>query len=485
MGIPLAKVTKIDGTTNVVKPGSKGICAIIAPCQSGTANAASAHTKPANAVTEFGYGFLTEAAAYIMSVAGNPVVLIRATASTAGANSAVTHVGVGTSVVTATGVPLDDFKVLVTFVTGGTIGVAGITYTYSLDGGTNTSAVQALGAAVTITLPNSGLGLALAAGTILAGQTESFTATGPRLSSADISTALEALRISSQPWEMILIGGHDATAATIAVVDTWLAARETEGRFRGAFMNGRMKTAAEAESAFTIAMDTAYSATATIRVCVGAEGGACPSALPGRGINFARPTSLAVAARVAKVNYGVDPAYVQDGPVASFTLADTKGNPVYHDEAIYPGCDALRLMTLRTFDRKAGTFITNANVLSTQGSDYVWIQHVRTMNRACEIAFDVITQQFSKGFNRNPKLGPNGEVYVAEEDAQRIDDLVNQSLSELRGQVSDLRYRMSRTDNIGSNGPAKFNGELQVAALAYAKEFNTNASFARTISVQQ
>lgn len=483
--IPNAKVTKADGNTGAVKPSSKGICAIIAPCQSGSQNVPSAHTKASLALAEFGYGELTDDGAYVMSVAGNPVLLIRGTASTAGASSTVAHVGVGTSVVTVTGTPIDDFKAKITIVNPGTIGVSGITLTYTLDDGETVSAVTALGVANTFAVPNSGITFAFAAGTVLAGQTESVTTTGPRMTNADISTALEALRVSAQPWEWLLIGGHDATAASVAIVDSWLSTLETKGRFRGFAMNGRMKTSIETEAAFITAMDTAFSATATIRGCVGADGGSLPSAIPGRAIVQDRRTALALSARLMRINYGVDAAYVQDGPVPGFLLGDAKGNPVRHDENLYPGCDALRLVTLRTFDRKAGTFITNPLVLSTQGSDFVYAQHIRTMNRACELAYDVLTQQLSRGVGKSPVVGPTGQVYIAEEDALEIEQLVDQALNELRGQVSDLRFRLSRTDDIGGNGPITLNGDLEISSLAYAKEFNTNAAFVRTISAQQ
>jgi hypothetical protein len=483
MGIPIAKVTKLDGATGVVKPSSKGIIAIIAPSEKGTANQAAMYSKASIALNDFGYGALTDDAAYIMAVSGNPVVLVKGTASTAAANGTVAHTGAGSSVVTATGTPLDDFNAVATIVNGGTIGVTGITLTYSLDGGVTTSAVQALGTANTFTIPNSGVTFSFAAGTVLAGQVEAFATTGPKMNNSDLVTALEALRISALPWEMVLVTGHDATATTVTTLDTWLSAREAEGRYRGFICTAVARTSAQTEAQYATAMNTAFSAAASIRGCVCADVGDVVSALPGRGITQPRPVGLALAARVADIDYGVDPAFVQVGPVSGFALADSRGNPNHHDENMYPGLDALRLVTLRSFDRKAGTFITNANVISSQGSDYVWIQHVRTMNRACELAFDVLTQQLSVGVHKNPKTGSGGEVYIAEEDAQRIEQLVNQSLTELRSQVSDLRFSLSRTDNIGANGPVTLNGALKVSPLAYVKEFDTNASFVRTITV--
>jgi hypothetical protein len=486
MGVPITKVTKLDGNTGVVKPSSKGIVAIIAASSSGVANQPTMETKANLAVNDFGYGVLPDFAAHIMSVSGNPVLCVKSTASTAGTNGMVTNTGAGTSVLTATGTPNDDYSVLVTFIAGGTQGVTGITYTYSLDGGLTTSAVQALGVATSITIPNSGVVVSLGVGTVLAGQTCSFSTTGPRLTTGDITTALDALRTSSQPWEMVLIASHDATSATITLVDTWLAAREAEGRYRTAILNAVPRTqGSQTEAAYLTAQTTAWQGVASIRCCVGADVGDLVSVLPGRGITQQRPVSLALAARAAKINYGVDPAYVQDGPVTGFGLSDTRGNPKNHDENLYPGLDALRLVSLRSFDRKAGTFITNANVLSTQGSDYVWLQHVRTMNRACELAFDILTNQLSRGVRKNPKAGPNGEIFIAEEEAQRIDALVNQSLTELKSQVSDLRFTLSRTDNIGASGPVTVNGDLKIAPLAYVKEYDVNAAFVRTVTVQQ
>jgi hypothetical protein len=488
--IPNVKVTKLNGNTGNVKPGSKGIHAIIAPSSSGSTNQPQAVSKVSIAQSTFGGGLLVDCAAYIMAASGNPVVMIRGTASTAGSNSAVTKVGTGTSVITATGTPIDDYNVLLTWITGGTQGIAGPTYTLSLDGGKTTGPVTALGVAVTIAINmgavTTGASFALAAGTFVAGDTATITCTGPRMTSSDITNALEALRTSALSWEFVDVFGHDSVAGTVTILDAWLALREAEGRYRGFICNNAFRvTASQTEAQYLTAQQTVWAGVASIRGCVGYDGGDLISVLPGNGITQKRPTALALAGRAAKVAYGTDPAYVQDGPVPGFALADTRGNPNNHDENLYPGADALNLVSLKTFDRRAGTFITNANVISSTGSDFVWIQHIRTMNRGCEIAFDTLTTQLSRGVGKNPKIGPNGEVYIAEEDAQRIEQLVNQNLTELRGQVSDLLFTLSRTDNIGANGPVILNGELKVSSLAYVKEFDVNASFVRTITVSQ
>lgn len=487
MTVPNVAITKLDGNTGVVAPSSKGICAIIAPCASGTAAQPTSVTKAALALATFGNGALTEFAAYMLAITKLPVVLIRAAASTAATYGTIALTGTGTSVPSSGATaPLDDYpNIIITVVNGGTRGSAGITYTYSLDGGNTTSSVQALGTATSITIPNSGVQIALATGTLVTGDVITAAVTGPKLTTSDITTALEALRTSALPWECVLIAGHDAVQATTDALDAWLSAREAEGRFRFFICNARMKNAAETEAAYLTAMTTAWASAASIRGCVGADGGTLVSSVPGRSYVLKRQTSLALAARTMLNAYGRDPAYVADGPVSGFKLPDANGNPLNHDENYYPGLDAIRLVTLRTFDQRQGTFITNANVISTTGSDYVWIQHVRTMNRALEIAFGILTGQLSRGIDKNPKLGPTGQVYGAEKDLLRIEAKVNAAINELRGQVADLRFTLSRTDDLGSNGPANLTGDMQLVALAYVKSFLVNAAFTRSITVAQ
>jgi hypothetical protein len=485
--IPNARVTKNDGNTGVAAPSSQGICAIIAPCAAGVANQPASATKAGTVLTNFGLGILTEYAAHMLDVTGKPVVLVKATASTAAAYGTVAFAGTGTSVPTAGATaPVDDFDVLVEIVVGGTRGTDGITYTESLDGGKTVSAVKALGTATSIVIPNSGVTILLAAGTLVAGDTITVKTTSPRLTTADVSAALEALRVSQLRWEYLLVGGHEATATTVSILDLWLAAREAEGKFRGFIVNARPRGAAETEAEYAIAMATAFNAAASIRGHVCVDGGDVVSSVPGRGITIKRGTALALAARLMKIAYGTDASFVEDGPVAGgFTLADAVGNPNNHDEAMYPGLDDLRLVTLRSIDNKTGTYITNPNVISPIGSDFVWAQHVRTMNRACELVYAKLTGQLSRGLRKNLKPGPLGEIYVAEEDALLLDAMANADLNELRGQVTDLRFRLSRLDDVGSNGPKILSGDLEISSLVYVKGFAVNASFVRSISVPQ
>lgn len=490
--LPNAKFTKSDGNTGVVKPATTGILAIIAASAIGTANQAGTYARQADALAAVGLGPLVESGGYFMQNAGKPCLLIKATTSTAATYSAVAFTGTGTSVVTAGGsAPFDDYDVIVNFITGGTIGVTGITFKYSLDGGVTFSPVTALGTANTLTLnapvvaSSSGTSFAFAAGTIVAGDSFTCRTSRAQMTNSDLVTALEALRVSSLPWDAVLIDG-DCTATTISTVDSWLAALEAVGVYKMAYMNTRRKTrpapSGETEPAYATAMATLLASSATIRIDVGTDGGDVPS--PVTGLSQFRPTALGVATRALKFPIGVDPAEVDNGPLPGYLIADANGNPKHHNEELYPGLDDLRLTTLRSIAGKTGTYITNARILSAAGSDYVYDQHARTMNAACTVAKARLTDELSKSVRKQAPT-QTGAIYILELDAAAIDVTVTAAMGvELKDQVNDQAFILSRTDDIGSNVGATVNGEVQIQSLAYLKNINVTTKFVRSITVK-
>lgn len=479
--LPTVSITKSDGNTGVVRPGADGICALIGPAASGTQNQAASFAKPKSLTDEFTAGLLPEAAAWMLQFTGKPVVTVRSAASTTAVLSAVTHSGAGTSVVTASGTPVDDFAVVVKFVAGGTVGTAGATYQVSLDGGATFGPVKALGTANTIVitylLGSTGITLALAAGTVLAGQTESVTATAARMSNTDLVTALEALRVSSLRFEHVhIVGGMDATM--LATLDAWRLARDAEGRYYTGSGNTRLKNSGETEAAYKTAMDGLYGSAASTGLLVGSDGFDCTSPLSG--LTQPREFALAVVTRGMSVQRGVDAARVKDGPLSGVSIKDSRGGPKYHDEALFPGLDDSRFTVARTFDQEAGVYVCNPNLFSASGSDYVYWQHMRTMNRACEIAKQMLTQRLSDGVRK--QSDEQGNVRIIEVDAAEIDQLISSTIkSDLNGQVTDAGFILSRTDDLGSNGPITITGDVWIVSLAYAKKFAITAKFTRTV----
>lgn len=496
MGIPQVTITKTSGNTGATRPSNVGILAAIASAPTGTQNLGMSFARQADLLSTFQGGSLVDWLAYSISVSGKPVIAIRPTLSTAAAYVGLVTSGVvGTSVVTTgPAAPIDDFTVTFTVVTGGTIGVAGITYTYSLDG-VNTSAVQALGTAnnVTFNMPasaggfSSGVELAFAAGTLLAGDVVTVRTTYARPNSSDVTTALEALRIMQVPWEAVIVDGDVSVGPTVAALDTWLAGLEATGKFRMAFLNTRHKNlpvpATETEANYLTAMTTvANGQTRSNRVCVGAD--AADMISPVSGLTMFRPISIYAAATAMSVPIGQDLGWVGAGSITNLQVADVNGNPKWHNEDLYPGLDALGYTTARTVNGQTGDYLTNGNIFSNPGSDYVFVQHTRIMNRACEIAFAQLTQDLGLGVGKQPPDPVTKQIYILEKDAQAIDQSVTTAvLSALKGNVVDARFILSRTDDLSPNSGATVHGELQIEALAYIKGIAVTAKFVKSISI--
>lgn len=482
MATPSVEFTRLDNQTGVVRPSAQGVLAIIAPSEKGTLNSAQSFARSSDVFATFGDGPLYELAAFFLAQARRPVVCIRPATSTAATYSAITSTGGGTSVATAgVSAPYDSYDVIVEFIDGGTIAVAGITYRYSLDGGANWSAKTALGVATSIVIPRSNVTVALAAGTISAGRKLTFTTTQAKPTGTDLIDAYEALRVTSAPWDAVLVE-TEADGTIISGLDSWLAGLEAQGRYRIGFVNAKRK-GASSEATYKTDLTAIRNAATTIRAVVCADGAPIVGS-PARGLSLFRPASWQAATRAMSIDLEVEPAYVALGPLPSCSVIDSSNNPTKGRlENLYPGLDDLKFTCFVNYPDRAGVFIGNTYLFSPDNSDYVYLPHGRVMNRAMEIAFSVLTTELSRGVDKNPKAEPNGAVYILESEAAKIEALVQTAVEkELGNRVSGVRFLLSRTDDLGSNGPGTLTGQLQISAKAYAKKFAISTAFVRTLS---
>ncbi|MDB4946231.1 MAG: hypothetical protein JWP97_5765 [Labilithrix sp.] len=488
MTLPRLTYGRSDGNTGSARSAPIGIFAIIAACSAGVAAKPTSTTSKDQAVASFGTGELPEFAAYMIPVADKPVVLVKATATTLGSYGALTTTGAPgstPSAITAGATkPVDRFRVVVRFPVGGTIGTAGITWQFSLDNGKTWSAVSALGTATSIVLTDTGITLLLGAGGILAGETVAFTTRGPVLSLADITSCLDALKATGLSFEAILIGSVDADATMINGVRTALAGFMSRGLSKRAILNVRAYTpGTETAQAYIDAL-TVISTAGRVgtRVDVCADGCYIPS--PIRGISMWRPTALALAARIAKISLGTDAAYVADGPVDSATIFDDDGSTICWDEAVTPGLDDQGFVTLRTLARRAGCFVGNPRVFSPIGSDYVFDQQERTMCVAEERTYDFLTEELSAKKRKEPVPGPQGQVYMLEADLADIEQRATLDVQAvLRGEVTDVRVSLARTDDVGANSGAVITATVEISSLIYIKGFAVTTRFVRSFTI--
>lgn len=465
-----------------------GVLAIAACSSTGSTGTVGGFARSDLAVTAYGYGPLTDFAAYDIAVANQPVTLVKGVSSFPGSYSGLTtSTMTGSSLVTMSGstTPFDHYNVVATVPQGGTIGTPGIQLNFSLDGGTTYLGNVALGTANSYTIPNTGVTFSFGAGTLGTGDKFSVNSERPLMNDTEVLNTLTFLGNSRVPWEGVLIDSS-CTSATVGLVDTFLSGLEGRGIYRFALLNSRMKNeplpTAESESAYAASLQTLFGNQTSIRVCVGADGAHTPSQITGW--NLKRPTSLLAAARAMLIPIGEDPAYVARGALNGAQIADGNGNPYDHDEDLYPTLDSLRLMTCRSFapGGPQGVYLTNANVIQPNGGQFPYLQFVRLANVACATAWSVLTTQLSRGVRKNPKADPvTGAVYIFEPDAAAIESLVNSALIQpLKGQVSSFAFSLSRTDNLAAN-PTIVTGLLDIVALAYIKGYQIQFQFSKTL----
>jgi hypothetical protein len=492
--IPSVLFSKLQASAGTVIPGDEGIVAIIAPSVAGAQNAPSMFLGTGAAQTAFSEGPLVEFACGFMQVARNPTLCIRPTTSTAATYGTVLKTIVGTaSAPTVAGSGLsDDYNVLVQWTVGGTLGTAGAFYQISLDGGALFSAPTALGTALTITptvpVTNVATGMTITLGTstetIVAGDQFSFTCTGPRMTTADLTASLTTLYNTKLPWDLLLIHG-ETSASFISLIDTWVTSLETIGEFTLAFGNTLGKqiidgshSTAQTEAAYATALAAVVGSSSTINMSVGADGGFYVS--PISGVTKRMPTSFYAVTRSEQYPVGVDPAEIDNGPLPNCQIDNSQSNPILHDELLFPGLDALRLTSLRSVAGENGVFVCNSNILSTPGSDFTYTQYGRCMNAGCRIAFAMLTLFLSRGVRQNLATGFIVEVQRAKWQST-IQAAINTALE---GQVSGSQFLISATDPLVGNGPQTISCTFQIVGLKYVKTFSVVCGFVNTLQPQ-
>lgn len=374
--LPSVVINEQDGALGV-QPSGASYFAIVGVSDSGPIATPAAFSRTQDVIANYGAGPLVEAACYYINAYNRPVLLSRATGSVTATESTIDVTGVtGTSVVTAGAdtTANDDYEVGFRVITGGTVGTTGITYVTTLDGFRSLSAVTALGTANTITVPGSGgVGFALAAGTLVAGDSAKYRTIAPNWSASDLTAAITALKVGTSPWDVLsVVGPIDATAfASIATAFAGMPEKAWIG-------HTRIPNVGETESAYKTALDGIFSSLATTVGMLCAGSAKISSAVSGR--LYKRPISFAVAPLAATVSHEIDISAIDVGNLPGVVIKDANGNPDEHDEAVNPGLDDSRFTVLRTWDGEQGVYVCNSRIFSSSGSDFQWFQHRRVIN---------------------------------------------------------------------------------------------------------
>lgn len=470
---PAVNVTELDGSLGVLPDSAGRLLALAGVSSTGPVDTPSTWARITDIVATFGEGPLVEAAAFYIRRYGRPVVLIRTGQTVAGSEGVLDDADfAGTSVVTLGSENAnDDLEIEILFGAGGTIGVAGITYQYSLDGGRTRSPVTALGVANTILVPGSGgVNFDFAAGTVVAGDILRTRTFAPNWNGAEITAALAALEASILNWELVhVVGAMDGTA--FDAVDLAVSGMAAKGKYHGWIGHFRMPNVAETEAQYKTAFDTAFSAKATVHgmVCAGAE--KLTSAVSGR--KYRRPVSFPVAAREAASSEEVNTADVNLGPLQGVSIRDANGNPDEHDESVNPGLDDSRACVLRTWDGIQGVYINRPRLLSPAGSDFQLMPHRRVIN----LAHAALRAYFIRRLNK-PVLVNAATGFILETEAREIEAgarAVLRAVLLAKPKASGIQFTLSRTDNLLST--KTMHGTARIVPLAYPEQIDLEVGF--------
>jgi hypothetical protein len=470
MSQPTVNQTETDGALGVLPPSSGDLLSVVGISSAGPLNTPSTYGDVAALVADYGIGPGIEACARHISVTGNPVCFTRCDQTTAGTSTAIVFTGTGTSVVTQdVGTePRDDYEVYFKVINGGTIGVSGITFQYSLDGGRTLSPITALGTANNFA-PEGGVRLNFAAGTLVAGDLATYRTTAPKPSTGQIATALAALKNTQIAWEICELAFPIATTE-FDEIELDFASIFGAKKFRTWIGNVRIPTIGESEAAYLTSLaGFATKATKVGNLCAGS----CEMVSAVTRRIYQRPISFAVASLEASVKRHVNIADIDLGPITAVSIRDANGNPKYHDESVNPGLDDARFTVLRTWEGEQGAYVNRSRIFSATGSDFYLCTHRRVMNLARATTLAYFRKRLAKPIRVSETTG-----FILEADALEIERGAKQRLSAVLGvdpMASGWNVVIKRNVNILATRTLK--ATTRVVPLAYAEVVEEDIGF--------
>lgn len=413
------------------------------------------------------------------------VLVLKTPTSTAGAAGAVTKVAFSTSTgtITVAGAPFDSYQVKVRIKSTGALGVARFDFSLDQLGASPTFSEEiTVPSGGTYAIPSTNLTLTFVpgGGPILFenGDTHTFACTSPQYTTSDLATAFIALlaALGSYIIEDVYFTGHSASAAAgatmAAAIDTQMSSLEARRRWARAMMYVGTDTSAN--------VITSFSTFASRRVAVAYGECDVPTLNPHAGWGVIRRTAaFALAERAANCDLSENLGRKASGllRVAAIT-ADEGSNQQF--------IESHKINTLRTYDGEAGFFSTNGYLKSPAGSDFLYWDWGRVIDRACRIVYDAQQQWLL----RKVRTLTDGSGQIDPRDAVRIEAAVKSALKNgltdlltiegFKGHVSGLQYVVDLTNNVLTTRQLK--STLRLVPLPPIESFATEIGFTGSIA---
>jgi len=478
-----------DNGLGAAVPGGGNVMVVVGVSSAGAPNVPTQSQNPATFITAYGVGPGPQLAANIASNTGNPVIFIKAQTASAGTNTTVQSSvpGGSTSAVTLTGTPFDTYYGKVSVLTGGTIGASGIVLAISLDATRTTLVTVQLGTATTYAIPNTGLTLNFAAGTLVAGDTFGWISTEPLWSDAGLQSALQSLMTVALAFEDIMIPGGSTAAsgagcagavpADVTAIDGYATTLFNNRRYTRILLQARDAvwggTSTETEITWLNYLETAFVNASSLRV--GVCGGHYNFISAVDQSQYRRSLLWGAAQRDSAVAIQVDLGRVSDGALAEMVLPVSPDGYIYHDESANPGLDASRFLSAWSIISLPGLYIKNPNLMAPPGSDFTLLQHGHVIDAACLAAYVYFVKRLSSAVRVNSTTG-----FILAQDATTLQQGALASIQTALGNaVSAVNVIVSTTDNILSTNTITVT--VQITPLAYLKTITVTITFVNPV----
>lgn len=384
--------------------------------------------------------------------------------------------------------PIDAYEPVFEILNGGTRGVDGITYRYSMDGGRTYTPVKRLGTAVEVVLEDrtgvsAGIKVTISAGTLTAGDTVSAKCTPPEIQASDVVAALNAVDNSEHVDDYTFVhpASNLGSLSNANAIQAGLAALAQKNTFIFAMLDCRPMATDEPLAEYAADLDVEVASLAADRLAIG--GGMCRITDPTTQWKLRRCVSWRAVERLIARPLNEELGNWDIGPVDDVDIYNLDGTEkVEYDARVDSLLHDARYVTLTTRKRRQGVYFTRGNMMSEAGKDFKVIAYRRVMDVASNILQVVGEDTIGKTVFPDPLTGR-----LPEADAQRFDRRFQSALEEavLAGQAGDngavtgIQVKVSRTTPVVPI--AKLAAEVRMVPVGFIGEFKGTIGFVRSL----
>ncbi len=366
----LGRSNATGGTGTQVKIGISGVKSSVPILITGTMNAKKIKERLGNSP-------LADACIDSVEYGAQSIYNIPVKAGTEGKTGEVTKQAKGTGTFSVEGKPNNNYDIVVVIADKGECNEG--SYKVSIDGGKTFDEDVTIPLGGSVELYDTGLTLKFSDGeggtSFEEGDTFSFSTTAPSMNNADVITAVESLINSSLSFEYIHIVGASSKAlwASLATLAQDFAIKYKRPLFF--ICEARAPQAGETADEYAAAMVEERKGINSYYIQV-----VCSTE---RYIRMDGREQVINGAGIIAGLYGRAKESQSIGEVKSFPISEAKLLQLLPEgiEDHIATLDAAKYVTIRKYVSKEDYYVTSANMMSPDGSDFTYAEDVRVLNR--------------------------------------------------------------------------------------------------------